>query len=153
SVTGVQTCALPISVIFSLGRRYEPRAACAAAESDGSPNMPASGMAEVFRRDLRVRGFKLASSGSVLQILSTCVWGSLASCGRLSIGPTAAPAASLSHRRWNASSTMAVMKIDLAFGKTGITFDLPAGFHYRVLEARTATPLPDWQSALDLALD
>jgi nickel-dependent lactate racemase len=48
---------------------------------------------------------------------------------------------------------MTVMKIDLAFGKTGITVDLPEGFHYRVLEARTATPLPDWQSALDAALD
>lgn len=48
---------------------------------------------------------------------------------------------------------MAVMKFDLAFGKTGITLDLPEGFQYRVLEARSATPLPDWQAALETALD
>jgi len=45
------------------------------------------------------------------------------------------------------------MQIELAFGKTGITVDLPAGFQYRVLEARTATPMPDWQGALESALD
>ena len=45
------------------------------------------------------------------------------------------------------------MKIELAFGKTGIAADLPEGFRYRVLEARTATPLPDWQGALESALD
>ena len=50
-------------------------------------------------------------------------------------------------------STMTVMKIELAFGKTGITANLPLGFRYRVLEARTATPLPDWQGALESALD
>jgi nickel-dependent lactate racemase len=48
---------------------------------------------------------------------------------------------------------MALMRIDLAFGKTGITVDLPDGFRYRVLEARTATPLADWQGALEAALD
>ena len=48
---------------------------------------------------------------------------------------------------------MTVMQLNLAFGKTGITVDLPEGFRYRVLEARTATPLPDWQAALELALD
>src|SRR5450432_3557883 len=48
---------------------------------------------------------------------------------------------------------MAVMRIDLAFGKTGITVDLPEGFRYRVLQARTATPIRDWQSALESALD
>src|SRR5215468_8735466 len=48
---------------------------------------------------------------------------------------------------------MAVMKFDLAFGKTGITLDLPEGLQYRVLEARSATPLPDWQAALEAALD
>jgi lactate racemase len=48
---------------------------------------------------------------------------------------------------------MAVMQIDLAFGKTGIAVDLPEEFQYRVLEARTATPLPDWQRALESALD
>ena len=45
------------------------------------------------------------------------------------------------------------MRIDLAFGKTGITVDLPEGFRYRVLQARTATPIRDWQSALESALD
>jgi nickel-dependent lactate racemase len=48
---------------------------------------------------------------------------------------------------------MTVMQIDLAFGKTGITADLPEGFRYRVLEARTATALPEWQAALESALD
>src|SRR5260370_34349708 len=45
------------------------------------------------------------------------------------------------------------MQIDLAFGKTGITVHLPEGFRYRVLEARTAIPIPDWRGALDSALD
>lgn len=48
---------------------------------------------------------------------------------------------------------MAVMRIDFAFGKTGITVDLPERFRYRVLQARTATPIRDWQSALESALD
>jgi nickel-dependent lactate racemase len=48
---------------------------------------------------------------------------------------------------------MSVMKIDLAFGKTGITVDLPEGFRYRVLEARTAPSRDDWQLALESALD
>lgn len=43
--------------------------------------------------------------------------------------------------------------IELAFGKTGVTAALPEGFRYRVLEARSATPLAGWQSALDAALD
>ncbi len=41
----------------------------------------------------------------------------------------------------------------LAFGKTGIAVDLPEGYRYRVLEARTATPLPDWSAALESSLD
>jgi nickel-dependent lactate racemase len=45
------------------------------------------------------------------------------------------------------------MQIDLAFGKSGLTVRLPEGFHYRVLEARGATPIPDWCGALDTALD
>ena len=45
------------------------------------------------------------------------------------------------------------MQIDLAFGKTGISVDLPEGYRYGVLQARTATPLPDCQSALESALD
>ena len=48
---------------------------------------------------------------------------------------------------------MALMQIDLAFGKTGITVELPERFRYRVLEARTAAPLPDWEGALEAALD
>ncbi len=48
---------------------------------------------------------------------------------------------------------MAVMQIRLAFGNTGILADLPEPFRYRVLEARSATPLPDWQAALEAALD
>ena len=45
------------------------------------------------------------------------------------------------------------MQIDLAFGTTGIRANLPAGFRYRILEARSAKPLADWQSALEAALD
>ncbi|HSU67451.1 MAG TPA: nickel-dependent lactate racemase [Tepidisphaeraceae bacterium] len=45
------------------------------------------------------------------------------------------------------------MRIDLAFGKTGLPIELPDGFRYRVLEARSAKPLPDWQAALEAALD
>lgn len=45
------------------------------------------------------------------------------------------------------------MKVDLAFGKTGITVDLPDGFRYRVLEARSARPLADCRSSLESALD
>jgi nickel-dependent lactate racemase len=48
---------------------------------------------------------------------------------------------------------MTVMRIDMAFGKTGIAVDLPEGFQYRVLEARTAKALPDWRGALNSALE
>ena len=48
---------------------------------------------------------------------------------------------------------MAVMQIDLAFGKTGIAVDLPEAFRYRVLEARSAKPLAGWQDTLESALD
>ena len=48
---------------------------------------------------------------------------------------------------------MAVMQVKLAFGKTGLDAVLPEGFRYRVLEARSATPLDNWQSALEAALD
>ena len=48
---------------------------------------------------------------------------------------------------------MTVMRLDLAFGKTGLAVDLPDRFRYRVLEARSARPLSDWQSALEEALD
>jgi nickel-dependent lactate racemase len=45
------------------------------------------------------------------------------------------------------------MRIDLAFGKTGLAVELPDGFNYRVLEARSAAPIADWQGALAAALD
>ena len=45
------------------------------------------------------------------------------------------------------------MQIDLAFGKTGVPVQLPETFRYRILEARSAMPLPGWQAALEAALD
>lgn len=45
------------------------------------------------------------------------------------------------------------MRVELAFGETGLVLDLPAGFRYQVLEARSASPLPDPAGALDSALD
>ena len=45
------------------------------------------------------------------------------------------------------------MRIELAFGKTGLPVDLPDQFRYRVLEARAARPLPDAPSALEAALE
>ena len=53
----------------------------------------------------------------------------------------------------HAISTIGLMQIDLAFGATGIKACLPAGFRYRVLEARSAQPLADWRTALESALD
>lgn len=43
--------------------------------------------------------------------------------------------------------------MDFAFGKTGLTVELPEGFRYRVLEARSAQPLEDPAAALENALD
>lgn len=45
------------------------------------------------------------------------------------------------------------MKLNVAFGKDGLTLDLPAGFAYRVLEAKSAAPLADVERSLDQALD
>ncbi|MCS6952056.1 MAG: nickel-dependent lactate racemase [Bryobacteraceae bacterium] len=45
------------------------------------------------------------------------------------------------------------MRVELAFGKTGLLVDLPPGFRYRVLEARSAQPLPDPEGAVQEALD
>src|SRR5216683_1838278 len=45
------------------------------------------------------------------------------------------------------------MRMDLAFGKTGLTVMLPEGPRYRVLEARSAKPLPDPAAAIEAALD
>jgi nickel-dependent lactate racemase len=44
------------------------------------------------------------------------------------------------------------MRVDLAFGKTGVTAELPDGFSYRFLEARSAKPLDDPDAALSAAL-
>ncbi len=45
------------------------------------------------------------------------------------------------------------MRIELAFGKTGVEVELPEGFQYRVLEARSAVPLADQAGAIEAALD
>jgi nickel-dependent lactate racemase len=45
------------------------------------------------------------------------------------------------------------MRMQLAFGKTGLGVELPEGFDYRVLEARSARPLADAGLALEQALD
>jgi len=45
------------------------------------------------------------------------------------------------------------MQVNFAFGKDGLSLELPEGFEYRVLEARSAEPLPDSAKALDDALD
>lgn len=45
------------------------------------------------------------------------------------------------------------MRMNLAFGKTGLTVALPEGYRYRVLEARTAKALADPAAAIAAALD
>jgi nickel-dependent lactate racemase len=45
------------------------------------------------------------------------------------------------------------MQVHLAFGKTGINVELPAGFRYRVLETRTAETLADPEHSIDAVLD
>src|SRR5579862_1707440 len=45
------------------------------------------------------------------------------------------------------------MKVNFAFGRTGLTLELPGGFDYRVLEARSAIPLDHPDSAVAQALD
>ncbi|HEY3440786.1 MAG TPA: nickel-dependent lactate racemase [Paludibaculum sp.] len=45
------------------------------------------------------------------------------------------------------------MRVDFAFGKTGLTVDLPEGPAYRLLEARWAAALSDQIAALEAALD
>jgi nickel-dependent lactate racemase len=44
------------------------------------------------------------------------------------------------------------MQVDLAFGKSGLVADLPSGYQYRILEAKSAAPLPDEQAALEAAV-
>lgn len=45
------------------------------------------------------------------------------------------------------------MNVTLAFGKTGLQLTLPDDYRYRVLEARSATPLADASAAIAKALD
>ncbi len=45
------------------------------------------------------------------------------------------------------------MRTDFAFGKTGLALTLPDRFDYRILEARSASALPDWRAALEDSLD
>ena len=45
------------------------------------------------------------------------------------------------------------MRIDLAFGRNGLPVELPAGYNWQVLEARSATPLADADAAIAAALD
>lgn len=45
------------------------------------------------------------------------------------------------------------MRISLAFGRSGLDVELPEGFRYQVLEARSAQPLPDPAQSLQQALD
>jgi nickel-dependent lactate racemase len=45
------------------------------------------------------------------------------------------------------------MQVEVAFGKTGLTLDLPDGFQYRVLEAHAAVTLEDARMAVEQALD
>ena len=47
----------------------------------------------------------------------------------------------------------AAMQVNFAFGRTGLTLDLPEGFEYRVLEARSAIALDDAATAIAHALD
>ena len=53
--------------------------------------------------------------------------------------------------RW--PSKIVAMRTQFAFGKTGLTLDLPDGFEYKVLEARSASPLPDQLGAMESAMD
>jgi lactate racemase len=50
--------------------------------------------------------------------------------------------------RYNAS-----MKVNFAFGRNGLTLELPEGFDYRILEARSAAALEDPAAAIASALD
>ncbi len=45
------------------------------------------------------------------------------------------------------------MQINCAFGRSGLTLELPEDFEYRVLEARSAVPLEDPATAVAQALD
>ena len=59
----------------------------------------------------------------------------------------------LQFKRRTGYGTVAVMELRLAFGKTGLTIDLPPGPDYQVLAARSATALANPSAALEDALD
>ena len=44
------------------------------------------------------------------------------------------------------------MHVELAFGKAGLGVELPAGYNYQLLEAKSAQALPDADAALEAAL-
>src|SRR5207302_6510544 len=45
------------------------------------------------------------------------------------------------------------MRVDFAFGKTGLITELPDGFRYRVLQAQSAKPLALPNAGIEQALD
>jgi nickel-dependent lactate racemase len=45
------------------------------------------------------------------------------------------------------------MNVHFAFGKTGLELRLPDRYSYKLLEARSASPLPNWRETLVRALD
>ncbi|MGI8988433.1 MAG: nickel-dependent lactate racemase [Bryobacteraceae bacterium] len=45
------------------------------------------------------------------------------------------------------------MRVHFAFGKTGLDVDLPEGYNYQLLEARSAVPLADESATIQRALD
>jgi nickel-dependent lactate racemase len=45
------------------------------------------------------------------------------------------------------------MRVQFAFGKSGLPLDLPDRFRYRLLEARSASPLPDAIGTIERSLD
>lgn len=45
------------------------------------------------------------------------------------------------------------MRVHFAFGKSGLDLNLPSGFEYKLLEARSASPLADATAAIEAALD
>lgn len=58
--------------------------------------------------------------------------------------------------RWVAGVRLcyfALMRVNLAFGRTGLSLELPEGYRYRLLEARSAVPLADAAGAIEAALD
>lgn len=50
-------------------------------------------------------------------------------------------------------SPLLIMPVPLAFGRSNLDVELPAGYDWRVLEARSAAALPDAHAAIEEALD